>query len=412
MTTRRQFLRSGTLLSLAPWWPRWLSAQQGATAAGAAPAGANRERLLVVIQLDGGNDGLNTLAPVGDPLYRKLRPTLALDPARALPLADGMALHPALRPLLPRWEAGQLAVVQGVSYPQPNLSHFESMRIWQTGLVDAAANESLGWFGLATDPMAAPGRLPRNVFVGRGSVPTALNGRRTATLALRRLEELELADRELAAAGATAAEGGDAGADAREALRRHVARVQRQSLDAAEQLAPDIAAAKAMVATSGNEPRLQTELQTVARLIERGIDARVFHVMQGGYDTHAGQAVPHEQLLEELARAIAAFFARLAESGHAERVVALTFSEFGRRADENLGQGTDHGIAGPMLLLGAGVKGGLHGAAPRLDDLDQGNLKGTADFRAVFGAATGHWLGLPPHERAAAVPPAKSLFVG
>jgi uncharacterized protein (DUF1501 family) len=378
---------------------------------GGADSGVKRGRVLVVIQLDGGNDGLNTVAPVSDPLYRKLRPTLALDPARTLPLADGLAFHPALRPLMPRWEAGELAIVQGVTYPNPNLSHFESMRIWQTGLIDASPNESLGWFGLATDPQAPDDRPPRNVFVGRGSVPVGLNGRRTATLALRRLEDLELADRDLAKSRATAPTGGgDPAATSRTALRHHVTRVQRQSLSAAEQLAPDIAKAKTMAAGAAGEPLLEAELQTVARLIERDIDASVFHVLQTGYDTHAGQAVPHERLLEELAGAIVAFFSRLTESGHADRVVAMTFSEFGRRADENQGQGTDHGIAGPMLLLGSTVRGGLHGVTPRLDDLDQGNLKGSADFRAVFGAATGSWLGLPAHERAGGVAPMAGLF--
>jgi uncharacterized protein (DUF1501 family) len=388
MTTRRDFLKQGALLSLAPLVPRFLLESTLTTRRG------GDDTILVVLQLDGGNDGLNTVVPWRNEEYARLRPTLKIDPARGVKLGDDVVLHPSLRALARLHERGELAVVQSVGYPNPNRSHFESMRIWQTALLDAAPSESLGWLGLATDPLAKDSDArPRNLFVGPTQVPLALNGRRTVTVALRQLEDLRLAAPESLQSGARA--GDDAsnpGAD----LRAFVQRVATDSYRTAQQLT----SAK----TSGgvvDEPRsdLDGQLQTIALLIGSGVDARICYTVQSGYDTHASQPALHAPLLSDLAVAIDRFFATLERSGHAERVALLTFSEFGRRAAENAGHGTDHGAASVLFLVGPKVKGGLHGTAARLDELEDGDVRAAVDFRSIYATVLKDWLRLPANER-------------
>jgi uncharacterized protein (DUF1501 family) len=391
MTTRREFLKRSTLLSLVPFVPRFLGDEVAATLGRRSGDG---ETILVVLQLDGGNDGLNTVIPRRDELYRQLRPAIAIDLSKGVKLGEEIVLHPSLRALAKRCDDGQVAVVQGVSYPNPNRSHFESMRIWQTALPAAMASESLGWLGLAIDPLAAESRdPPRNVFVGRTQAPLALNGRRSVTIALRRLEDLQLRASELAVAKDDASSRAPADGD----LRAYVERVASDSYRTAARFATTSGAAT----SSTTESDLDRQLETIARLIAAEAGARIYYTVQSGYDTHAAQPTTHANLLADLATAIDRFFTRLEQSGQAQRVALLAFSEFGRRVAENAGSGTDHGTAGPVFMIGPRVRGGLHGVTPRLDDLVDGDLKPTADFRSVYATAIADWLRLPLHERLA-----------
>jgi uncharacterized protein (DUF1501 family) len=377
---RRAFLWRSSLLALAPTVPAFL-----ARTARAAPADADG-RVLVVVQLDGGNDGLNTVVPFGDPNYPRLRRALRVPANEVVKVADGVGLHPALRPAARLLEAGRLAVVQGVGYPNPNRSHFRSMAIWHTARFDPEEHRGLGWVGRALDagPAVRAG-APGSVFVGPESPPVALQGRRVPSSALARLDDFALTGGAEAGRAAAAPGDGDGLADF----------VRRVTLDAYAAAARVQEAARAGDGAGYPGSDLAGRLRLVARLLKSGYGARVFYTLQAGYDTHAQQAVPHAALLYELASALAAFFNDLGAARLADRVAVLAFSEFGRAIRENASGGTDHGTAGPVLLAGPGVKGGLAGAAPSLTDLDAGQPRMTVDFRRVYAAVLEQWLGLP-----------------
>jgi uncharacterized protein (DUF1501 family) len=375
MLTRRAFLKTSSLLALAPTVPVFL-----ARTAKAASPGRDR-RVLVVVQLDGGNDALNTVVPHADPNYARLRPRLKIAPKELLRLNDGLGLHPSLKPLDKLWQAGQLAVVPGVGYPNPNRSHFESMAIWQTARLDPEERKGYGWIGRALDPSAGTAYL-----IG-GDAPRALRGRRSSAVALGRGDDLLLAD--------PAAARQALGPEPRDAL---LAFVRRQAVDA--QAAADKLARLSGSNDDGRYPGtgLAERLRLVARLLKADLGARVFYTLQSGYDTHASQVFPHANLLGELAGAVAAFFDDLKGAGLADRVALLTFSEFGRTIRENGSGGTDHGTAEAVFLAGPGVHGGVAGSMPSLTDLDRGEPKMTTDFRRVYAAVLRDWLGLPAEE--------------
>jgi uncharacterized protein (DUF1501 family) len=380
---RRAFLKRSSLLALAPVVPAFLAR----TARAATPD--KDGRVLVVIQLDGGNDGLNTVVPFGDDNYARLRKALRLPARELIKVSGGVGLHPSLRPAAGLLEAGQFAVVQGVGYPNPSRSHFRSMAVWHTARLDPEDHKGLGWVGRALDGgPALKGGAPGSVFVGLESPPVALRGRRVPSSALSRLEDFALTGG--CEAGQTTATPGD-GDDLADFVRR-------VTLDAYA------GAARVKEAAGGDDGAgypgsdLAGRLRLVARLLKSGYGARVFYTLQGGYDTHAQQAVPHAALLSELAAALAAFFDDLKAARLAERVALLAFSEFGRTVRENASGGTDHGTAGPVFLAGPGVKGGLTGAAPSLTDLDAGEPRSSVDFRRVYATALEDWLALPAKE--------------
>jgi uncharacterized protein (DUF1501 family) len=380
LPTRRAFLRTSTLLALAPAVPAFLAR----TARAAAP---DRDgRVFVVVQLDGGNDGLNTVVPFGDDAYGRLRRVLRV-PANELIKLDGHAgLHPALKPAAGLLEAGQLAVVQGVGYPNPNRSHFRSMAVWHTARFDPEEHTGLGWVGRALDggPAVQSGH-PGSVFVGPEAPPVALRGRRAPSSALARLDDLALP--ETAGAGEAAVGPGD-GDD----LSGFVRRVTLDAYAAAARV-KEAARAEAGAGYPGSD--LAGRLRLIARLLKSGFGARVFYTLQAGYDTHAQQAIPHAALLGELASALAAFFADLGAARLGDRVAVLAFSEFGRTVKENASGGTDHGTAAPVFLAGPAVRGGAAGTPPSLTDLEAGEPRMTVDFRQVYATVLEDWLGLP-----------------
>jgi len=391
--SRREFLRASALVALAPAIPGFL----GQFARAAVP---DRDgRVLVVIQLSGGNDGINTVVPYGDEGYPRLRQKLRLPTAEIKKVNDRVGLHPELGDFAKLIEDGRLAIVQGVGYPNPNRSHFKSMAYWHTARLDSKDDNpngdqfapelvrDPGWLGRALEQAPVPSdRTPASVSVGLRPQPAALRSPRTVSAALARIDDLALAgDANPVAAFPKAASGDDVRAF-----------VQRSLLDAyatADRLR-DVAHAKdsgARYPATG----LAGDLRLVARLLKAGFGTRVYYVEHDGYDTHATQLVTHERLLGELGGAVRAFLDDLKGAGLAERVVVLCFSEFGRRAAENGSFGTDHGTAGPVFLAGGRVKAGLVGMTPSLTDLDGGDLKMSIDFRRVYATLLDEWLGVP-----------------
>ena len=372
-SSRRDLFRMLPLISLAPTVPSFIAK----LARAAAP---DRDgRILVVIQLDGGNDGLNCVVPFRDEAYARNRKTLKLATDRLIKISDGIGLHPAMGEAGKLVESGRLAIVPGVGYPNPNRSHFASMAIWHTARLDLEEHSGPGWLGRGLDSTTGGA----STFVGRGSIPAAIRGRRAPAASLERIEDLTL-DPGVVRTDVKAAGGDLAGF------------VRRSTLDAyasSDRLAELAKADSSAARYPGTE--LANRLKLVARLIKGGYVSRVFYTAQGGYDTHSQQLGVHFGLLGELSGALKAFLDDMAASKLADRILVLCFSEFGRRVRENGSGGTDHGAAGPVFLAGTAVKPGLLGAYPSLTDLEDGDLKPVVDFRRVYATILDGWLGLP-----------------
>jgi uncharacterized protein (DUF1501 family) len=396
MFSRREFLQTSTLVALAPSIPGFLAQ----TARAAAPV--RDGRILVVVQLNGGNDGINTVVPCKDEGYARYRKVLRLPADRLLKINKEVGLHPAMGAAAKLLESGRLAIVQGVGYPNPTRSHFMSMAIWHTAnvnvpgeeVLDAQTNAAFGWIGRALDEGRKPADgSPAAQFVGGGAMPLALRSKRSVASAIARPEDVVLALK----GGARSAPEKESGADENDLA----AFVRRSTLDAYATSQRMAALLRAPEKGSGYPAtRLAGELRVIARLIKGGGGTRVYYTSQGwgasgSYDTHSGQLHFHGPLLSELSGAVKAFLDDLAAAKLAERVVVLCFSEFGRRVQENGSQGTDHGTAGPVLLAGPRVKAGLVGATPSLIDLHDGDLKMSVDFRRVYATVLEKWLTLP-----------------
>lgn len=389
-TTRRDFLRTtlraSAVLSIGAAAPRFL------LKAAAAEAEPSADTVLVVVQLSGGNDGLNTVIPFGDDVYRKSRPKLAVPADRVLRLDDRLGLHPEMTGLRDLFEKGRLAVVQGVGYPEPNRSHFESMDIWHTCRRKAERRND-GWLGRYLDAAVRDrgGDSPA-LHLGEEAQPLALAAQDVRVPSIRSVDRfrLEADDPRLKEAiAALAAADRPAGND----LLGFVSASTAGALDASRRVES---------ARGGYEPKaeypdnaLASKLKTVAQLIDAGLGTRVYYVTLDGFDTHAQQPGAHAALLGQLSGAVHAFIHDVDGHGHGKRVLLMSFSEFGRRVEENASEGTDHGTAGPMFLAGAGVRPGLIGAYPALTDLEDGDLKFHTDFRQVYAAVLEKWLRWP-----------------
>jgi uncharacterized protein (DUF1501 family) len=384
MYARRDFLkaslRQSTLIALAPTVPGFL-------ARAARAATADRDgRVLVVVELNGGNDGINTVVPFKDEGYARHRKVLRLPRDRLLKIDDSSALHPAMGAAGKLLESGRLAIVQGVGYPNPNRSHFESMAIWQTARFDREQRSGLGWIGRAFDEAARPADgSPAALRVGDSTVPVALWGRRSAASALIDPEDFRLRGQPGARPSATS----DGPADD---LRAFVGRNLLDSYATADRMSRVVRVRAA--GTGSPDTALAGQLRLIAGLLQGGVGTRVFYAVQTGYDTHYLQLAAHADLLAELAGALKAFLDDLAADRLADRVAVLCFSEFGRRVAENGSEGTDHGTAGPVFLAGPAVRPGLVGPCPSLTDLVDGDLKMTVDFRRFYAAVLEGWLGL------------------
>jgi uncharacterized protein (DUF1501 family) len=371
-------LRSAALVALAPTVPGFLTR----TALASAPE--KDRRILVVIQLDGGNDGINTVVPYRDEGYAKHRNQLRLPLDKLHKLSDEVALHPSMGAMAELFESQRLAIVQGVGYPNPSRSHDVSTAIWHTARFDRTEHKSYGWLGRALDQSPPRPGGPSSMLLGEGALPMALVGRRSAAGNFSRFDELSTQNE--AARAVLAAEPAGEGLEGF---------IRRSALDAyATADAVNAAVARQRAKSTYPTSPLAEHLSMIARLIEADLPTRVYYAVQSGYDTHSVQLSTHAGLLAELSRALKAFLDDLTESKLAERVLVMTFSEFGRRVAENASAGTDHGTAAPMFLAGGGVRAGIVGDAPRLLDLDAGDLKMTVDFRRVYATVLEDWLGL------------------
>lgn len=380
--SRRHFLRDSALIALAPSVPAFL----GRTVRGEDLA--KDGRILVVIQLDGGNDGINTVIPFADPGYAQHRKELRIADDKVIKLNDQVGLHPNLKPLAELVEDGRLAIVQGVGYPNPDRSHDVSMAIWHTARFDAAEHKSFGWIGRSLDGVPAPADgAPHSILVADRTPPVALRGRRCSSVAMANLADLQIKP------GATLASTDNAnGADDLLAFTRRATLDARSAADLINEVVQSSSTNPAEYPQTG----LAERLRTVAQLIKAGFATPVYYAIQSGYDTHASQLPTHSRLLRELAGATKAFLDDLKASGLADRVLVLGFSEFGRRVEENASLGTDHGTSGPVFLAGAGVRAGLHQATPSMTELVDGDLAMSVDFRSVHATILTNWMQLDP----------------
>jgi uncharacterized protein (DUF1501 family) len=420
--TRRKFLRTSMLGAAASWTlPVFLEktfftldamAAETVTQAVTGKDGT----ILVVLQMAGGNDGLNMIVPFADDAYYRSRPRLGIPASQVLKLDSYAGLNPKLPGLKSLFDEGHLSVIQGVGYPNPNRSHFRSTEIWQTAS-DADRNENEGWLGKYFDSCCAGADPTVGVAIG-DQMPQAFVARTPTGVTFSKPEQFRWMSSEKKTGPMSAEEtffrqlngasdedavpaandGGSIGALAggTKASQSAVDFLQRTALDA--QLSSDKILAIARKYKS-NIPypngQLAASLSLVARMIAGGLPTRVYYASQGGFDTHAGQLNTHDRLMTELNDSLGAFVADLKQQGNFDRVLLMTFSEFGRRVAENANGGTDHGAAAPMFVLGGAVKPGLFGKYPSLTDLDHGDLKFNTDFRGVYGTILDRWLKTP-----------------
>ena len=379
MISRRRFLQSSTLVSMSPLIPMFLPRSARAVSP------SRDDRILVVIQLGGGNDGLNTLIPFADEEYARHRNVLRIADDQIIKLNDSVGLHPSMKPCADLFEAGQLSIVQGVGYPNPSRSHFESMDIWQSARTNTEDRTGHGWLGRAIDAgHQDASSVPDAVFVGDSAIPVAIRGRRANAISLNSEDELRL----FASVGQSPDSAG------RGDLNEFIQQTVDASYLAAQRFAQSAPAADGSRYPSSN---LGRKLQLLSQILKLGGGTRVFYASQSGYDTHSDQLGLHSRLLRTFSSALSTFLKDMEESNLADRVMVLAFSEFGRRVGENGSAGTDHGTAGPVFIAGKTIEGGLLGKYPSLRDLDsEGDLKMTVDFRRVYASVLSNWLAVQP----------------
>ena len=389
--SRRDFLRKGLYgIGVTAGLPVLIDRTSAALTAQAlegTSAESRPERILVVVELSGGNDGLNTVVPYGDDEYYRLRPNLGVRPADVIPLADGYGLHPSMTGFERLYKEGMLGVVHGCGYDNPSLSHFSSMGFWHTGVPNGG--EPLGWLG----------RLADGVYDhdAQGNMIVNIGTRQSLAVQARHHQPLVFNNPR--------------------GFRRVGTETEKQAIERLRPKAPDNPALEFLASTAENAVEsaqfvreasaayrtpvdygiggLSPQLRQVAALIHAGMPTRLYYVAYQGnsFDTHVHQADPHSRLLAYTADAIRGFMDDLNRIGRAGDVAMMVFTEFGRRVEENASLGTDHGTATPMFVIGSGVAGGLHGRHPSLTDLDDGNLKMTTDFRRVYASMIEGWLG-------------------
>ncbi len=396
--TRRRFLAwSGVAaaagLAVGATQVPWSSLLHGAAHTPLQPG----QGVLVVVTLYGGNDGLNTVVPASDPAYQANRHELAYQPSQVLDVGDGLGLNPGLAGIKSLFDGGQVAIVRGVGYPEPDHSHFRSMAIWQTASPTSPTGS--GWLGRWLD---VTGDDPLRAVSMDSVLPPMLTGTRTAA------STLPSAGLTLPTGSTGAAFRALAGVDpGDDAMRARVARSGRDLAQVEQVLGPTLAASRRQGTDAGNaagnaagthgaHSQLADQLQTVAALVEARVPTRVYSVSLGGFDTHADERDTQQRLLTELDAALTPFVQRLGTTDPGRQVVTMVYSEFGRRVLANASQGTDHGTANPVFFLGAPVAGGLYGRQPSLTDLDDGDLRASTDFRDLYATSLASVLGTDP----------------
>ncbi|MEY5031761.1 MAG: hypothetical protein RL354_792 [Planctomycetota bacterium] len=414
--TRRLFLQRGcALASLAATVPCFIERSALGMLGDpllASQPGVPDERILVIVQLGGGNDGLNTVVPFGSDDYYRARPQIGIrgpgaapaqnaqPAALALDGAQGIGLHPNLAGLKALYDEGLVSVIQGVGYPNPNRSHFTSMDIWQTGRLDAKGS---GWIGRYFDNTCNGTPTPEaSIAIGRNA-PLALEGDVQKPIAFESSSLFRWNGQDLHAsladpyerinrAGSDAVAGGGAKAGAPETQKQFLMRTALDAQVSSERIRTAVAKTP-LVAYPGHG--LANQLKMIGAMIRDGMPTRVYYASMGGFDTHGGQLGTHANLMRQLGESLEAFQRDLREQRNDARVTTMVFSEFGRRVKQNASGGTDHGTAAPMFLIGTNVKPGVVGRHPSLTDLDQGDLKHSIDFRSVYASVLEDWLKAP-----------------
>lgn len=348
-------------------------------------ADSTDDRILVVVQLTGGNDGLNTIVPYGDDIYYQKRPKLSIAKGSVQKIDEHSGWNPELAGLAELYQGGNVAVIQNVGYPKPNRSHFESMDIWHS-CTDDTKKRNQGWLGKYLD-QSGIAEDAAGFHIGREKQPLALSGTKAYVPSIQTLEDFKLRGKEIVAVERNKKEDGN----------------ENPLLDfVTNNAAVAIASSAEMEKLSkGYESKvaypdtpLADKLRIVAQLIEGGWKARVYYVELDGFDTHANQIAAHTALLRQFNDAVTSFWKDMVDKKHSDRVMMMSFSEFGRRVAENASEGTDHGAAAPMFLIGNQLKSGLHGSKPNLTDLDDGDIKFKTDFRSVYADVLEGWFKL------------------
>ena len=417
LQTRRQFVRNGlTILAASATVPAFLDqtvmALTNAHAGTGVQAPTGKDgKILVVVQLAGGNDGLSTVVPYADDAYQRSRGGIAMAGKSVLKLNDYVGLHPSLAPLKAMFDDGHLGIVQGVGYPNPNRSHFRATDIWASAQPDREAVTS-GWVGRYFDN-ACPGADPHVGMAIGNSLPLTMQGERVMPLSIEKPDAYRYQGRDRHAYEqlnhATAASTQPSlvvpnTMAETSRFRRKVEVTPAAQLDFLERTAMDAQVSSDEIlrlasthapATTYPQTELGQRLQTVAAMIAGRLPTRVYYVSMGGFDTHAQQQPRHDKLMEQLGQGLGAFWADLKKTGTQDRVLVMTFSEFGRRVGVNASGGTDHGAAAPMFLMGPKITPGLLGRHPSLTDLDSGDLKFNTDFRSVYATILQNWMETP-----------------
>ena len=418
LKTRREFLRTGLLGGSLSWTlPAFLSRTMQtlhAQADGALIQGVTGRdgNILVVLQLAGGNDGLNTVIPTGNDEYRKARPTLGLTDSSILRIDPATGLHPSLSGLASAYQDGHLAIVQGVGYPNPNRSHFRSTEIWATA-VDSDKSSTTGWIGRYFDNacsgcdasvgIAAASQMPQSfaaatpkgvLYQGGGGTKKKTSKKKGSNLSDSDVSMMSMEEDDAGEAGGSIGMLNGPGNLGKMSALDFLERTEMDAKVSQQEIANASAKAKNLVPFPGS--RLGQNFAMISRLIAGGMPTRIYYLSLGGFDTHTQQTDAHARLLKEMGDAVSAFLADLKAQGNLGRVSLMTFSEFGRRVKENASGGTDHGAAAPLFLAGGGVKAGLLGQMPSLapKDLFDGDVKYNTDFRSVYATVLEKHLGV------------------
>ncbi|HQR39923.1 MAG TPA: DUF1501 domain-containing protein [Blastocatellia bacterium] len=391
--TRRDFLKKGVgLVSLSTVMPQlWLRSAM------AKAQGTSTAKTLVVLQLDGGNDGLNTVVPFTNGTYFDKRPTVGLKASDVLPLTGSIGLHPSMTAMQTLYGAQKLAIIQGVGYPQPNRSHFRSKDIWQTAVPIEV--ETTGWLGRYADLYLKDAGELAAINIG-GSLPKSFNANEVVVPSITELEAYQFLTDPAHAGDMQNQVNAFLGCNTRAAATGDELALS-MTAGAAYSGSTELQAAAGGYSPMATYPdsKLGRDFEFAAQIVVSGVGTRVLYLATGGFDTHANQPDDHADLWQNVSDCLSAFQTDIEAQGVADRVVVLVFSEFGRRVEENGSLGTDHGTAAPMFMMGTGIAGGLYGEYPSLTSLDSnGDLIYTVDFREVYADAVETWLGVPSNE--------------
>ena len=421
LQTRREFLRTTVLGSALSWTvPTFLADTFSALHSQAADSATQiitgkDATILVVLQMAGGNDGLNTVIPYANDHYHNARPRIGQTADKVLKLNDEIAFHGSMTGFKSLYDSGNLAVVQGVGYPNPNRSHFRSTEIWQTAS-DSEVIEKYGWLGRYFDNCCAGADPTVGIAIGRqlpesffAKTPTGIcfdNPQNYRFMSPEHPRPGQTDMTEAAFAKLNEAEMVNADADSGASIGslpagmpmqggKAVSFIERTAMDA-QISSSEVRGIAARVQNQATYPNsaFANSLKLVAKLIGGGLPTRIYYVSQGGYDTHTNQVATQQRLLGDLGDSLKAFVDDLKAQGNLQRVLVMTFSEFGRRVAENANGGTDHGAAAPMFIVGNKVKAGLLGRYPSLapQDLFQGDIRYNVDFRSVYAGVLEDWL--------------------